>query len=171
MPMPGDQSAADSAGHGLPGPSQADREQVIAVLKAAFVQGRLTREEFGTRVGLAYTSQAFAELTEVTADLPGWLIRARPPRRLARTRPWLSMNAALSAGSFAMVAALAGMMAAVAGRSAVAVISVAVVIAIIGILAFGALMVASWRGRDQGGRAKIAAPAGSAQQGSITGMS
>jgi len=171
MPMPGDHIAVDSVGHGPPGPSQADREQVITALKAAFVQGRLTREEFGTRVGQAYTSQAYTELAEVTADLPVWLVRARPPRQLARTRPRLSMNDALSAGAFAMIAAFAGMMAAVAGRSAIAVISVAVIIAIIGILAFGALMVASWRGRDQGGTAKIAAQPGSEEQGSITGTS
>jgi hypothetical protein len=171
MPMPGDHIAADPADHGPPGPSQADREQVIAVLKTAFVQGRLTREEFGTRVGLAYTSQAYVQLTEVTADLPDWLIRARPPRPLARTRPWLSMDAALSGGAFAMIAALIGMMAAVASHSAVAVISVAVMIAIIGILAFGALIVASWRGRDHGGTAKIAAQADSEQQSSITGRS
>ena len=150
MPMPGDHIGVDSEGQGTPGPSQADREHVITALKTAFVQGRLTTEEFGTRVGLACTSQACAELAEVTADLPAWLIRARPPRQLARTRSWLSMNDALSAGAFAMIAALAGMMAAVAGHSAIAVISVAVIIAIIGILAFGALMVASWRGRGQG---------------------
>ena len=57
------------------------------------------------------------------------------------------MNAVLSAGAFAMLAALVGMMAAVASRNAIAVISVAVIIAILGVLAFGALMVASWRGR------------------------
>lgn len=145
MPMPGDHIAGDSLGHGPPGPSQADREQVITVLKTAFVQGRLTREEFDTRVGLACTSQSYAELTAVTADLPAWLILARPPRQLARTRPSLSMNEALSAGAFVMIAALVGMMAAVADHSAIAVITVAVVIAIIGILAFGALMVTSWR--------------------------
>jgi hypothetical protein len=53
----------------------------------------------------------------------------------------------MSAGAFAMLAALVGMMAAVASRSAIAEISVAVIIAILGVLAFGALMVASWRGR------------------------
>jgi hypothetical protein len=37
--------------------SHADREQVIDMLKAAFVQGRLTRDEFGLQVGQALTSQ------------------------------------------------------------------------------------------------------------------
>ena len=72
---------------------------------------------------------------------------AQPLRQLARARPRMSMNAVLSAGAFAMLAALVGMMAAVASRSAIAVIGVAVIIAILGVLAFGALIVASWRGR------------------------
>ena len=147
MSMPRDDIAADPAGHGRPGASHADREQVIEVLKTAFVQGRLTKDEFGTRIGQAFTSQTDAELTKVTADLPAGPMGARPPRRLARTRPRLSMNAVMSAGAFAMLAALVGMMAAVASRSAIAMISVAVIIAILGVLAFGALMVASWRGR------------------------
>jgi len=145
--MPGDHIAADGAGHGRLGASHADCEQVIEVLKIAFVQGRLTKDEFGTRVGQAVTSQTHAELTEVIADLPAGLMGARPPRQLARTRPRLSMNAAISAGAFAMLAALVGMMAAVVSRSAIAVISTAVIIAIVGVLAFGAMMVAAWRGR------------------------
>src|SRR5215469_3275849 len=102
-PMPGDHIAADGAGHGRLGASHADCEQVIEVLKIAFVQGRLTKDEFGTRVGQAVTSQTDAELTEVTADLPAGLTGVRPPRQLARTRPRLSMNAAISAGAFAML--------------------------------------------------------------------
>ena len=147
MPMPGDHIAADAAGHGRLGASHADCEQVIEVLKTAFVQGRLTKDEFGARVGQAFTSQTYAELAEVIADLPAGLMGARPPRRLARTRPRLSMNAAISAGAFAMLAALVGLMAAVVSRNGIAVLSVAVIIAIVGALAFGAMMVAAWRGR------------------------
>jgi hypothetical protein len=146
MPMPGDHFAADAAGHGGPGAWDADCEQVIEVLKAAFVQGRLTKDEFGTRVGQAFASQTYAELAEVTADLPAGLTDARP-RQVARSRPRLSMEAAMSAGAFTMIAALAGMLAAVVNRSAIGVIGAAVTIAIIGIAAFGALMVASWQDR------------------------
>ena len=81
MSMPRDHIAADPAGHGRPGASHADREQVIEVLKTAFVQGRLTKEEFGTRIGQAFTSQTYAELTKVTADLPAGPMGARPPRQ------------------------------------------------------------------------------------------
>jgi hypothetical protein len=67
--------------------------------------------------------------------------------RIARSPPRLSINAALTAGAFAVIAALLGMMAAISSRSAIAVISVAAIMALLGLLAFGALMVASWRER------------------------
>jgi VIT1/CCC1 family predicted Fe2+/Mn2+ transporter len=145
MPRPGDHIVADAAGRG--GLSHAAREQVIEVLKTAFVQGRLTRDEFGARVAHAFTSQTYAELTEITADLPAGLIAVRPPRPLVRTEPRLSMSTALSGGAFALIAAFVGMLAAIGSRNATAVISVSVIIALLGLLAFGTLIVASWRGR------------------------
>jgi Domain of unknown function (DUF1707) len=146
MPMPGDRIAADGA-HGRPRASHADLEEAIELLKAAFVQGRLTKDEFGTRVERALASQTYAELTEVTADLPAGPMQARPSRQLDRTRPRLSMNAALSAGAFVMLAALLGMLAAIVSQSEIGVISAAMGIAILGVLAFGALIAASWLGR------------------------
>jgi hypothetical protein len=57
---PGDQKAAAAAADGRSGgrlrASHADREHVIDALKAAFVQSRLTRDEFDARVGRALTS-------------------------------------------------------------------------------------------------------------------
>ncbi|HEY2288359.1 MAG TPA: DUF1707 domain-containing protein [Streptosporangiaceae bacterium] len=50
--------------------SDDDREQAIGVLKAAFVQGRLDRDELDDRVSRAFTSRTYAELAAVTADLP-----------------------------------------------------------------------------------------------------
>jgi DUF1707 SHOCT-like domain len=147
MPMPGDHIAADPAGRGRRRASHADREQVVEVLKAAFVQGRLTKDELGTRVGQAFTSQTYAELTEVTADLPAGLIEARPPSQPVPTRPRLSMSTAISAGAFAMLAALVGMIAAVVTRSAIGLISATAGIAIVGVLVFGGMMAASWQGR------------------------
>jgi Domain of unknown function (DUF1707) len=52
MTGPGDEKAAGGSGRGRHWPSPADREQVIAGLKAAFIQGRLTRDEFDLRVGV-----------------------------------------------------------------------------------------------------------------------
>ena len=76
MPMPGDRIAADAAAHGRPVASHADLEEAIELLKASFVQGRLTKDEFGTRVERALASQTDAELTEVTADLQAGPIQA-----------------------------------------------------------------------------------------------
>ena len=55
----------------------AGREQVIAALTAAYVQGRLTKEEFDLRVGQALA--IYAELDALTADIP-----AAPPAVTAR---------------------------------------------------------------------------------------
>lgn len=146
MLMPGNHIPADAAPDGRRVASHADREQVIEVLKAAFVQGRLTKDEFGTRVGQAFTSQAYAELTEVVADLPAELMEAAP-RQLARTRPRVSMSTAISAAAFAMLAALTGLLAAIVTRSMIGLVSATVGIGLVGALAFGATMAAAWHGR------------------------
>jgi len=79
----GDQmAAAKNSGHIRA--SDADREQVIEVLKDAFVQGRLTKDELSVRAGLALVARTYAELSAVTADvlvtIPSWLTEARPPK-------------------------------------------------------------------------------------------
>jgi hypothetical protein len=60
--------------------SAADREHAIEVLKAAFVQDRLTKDELDTRAGQAFASRTCAELAALTADLPAMPVAARPPR-------------------------------------------------------------------------------------------
>ena len=80
MAGPGDEIAAGAGGRGRLRASHADREQVIEVLKAAFVQGRLDRDEFDLRVGRALASRTYADLATLTADIdPARLTRARPP--------------------------------------------------------------------------------------------
>jgi hypothetical protein len=66
--------------------SHADREQVIGVLKAAFVQGRLGKDELNARVGQALAARTYADLATLTADLPAGLTAAEPPHRPARAR-------------------------------------------------------------------------------------
>jgi hypothetical protein len=80
MTEPGNELAAGTGGHGHLHASQADREQVIDVLKTAFVQGRLDREELGLRIGWALASRTYADLATLIADIPARLPRARPPR-------------------------------------------------------------------------------------------
>ena len=67
--------------------SHADREQVIAMLKVAFVQGRLTKDELDARAGWTFAARTYTELAAITADLPAGLISAPPPRKPARARP------------------------------------------------------------------------------------
>jgi hypothetical protein len=50
--------------------SHADREQVIEVLKDAFVHGRLNRDQLDARAGQALAARTYAELAAVTADIP-----------------------------------------------------------------------------------------------------
>ncbi len=50
--------------------SHVDREQAISALKAAFVHGRLTSDEFDARVGQALAARTRAELAVITADIP-----------------------------------------------------------------------------------------------------
>jgi Domain of unknown function (DUF1707) len=67
--MTGPDGKAAAAGGHLRA-AHADREQVIAVLKAAFVQGRLTKDELEARAGQAFAAKTYAELATLTADIP-----------------------------------------------------------------------------------------------------
>ncbi len=75
----GEEIAAGMGDRGRLRASHADREQVIELLKAAFVQGRLDRDEFDLRVGRALASRTYADLAALTAGIiPARLTRARP---------------------------------------------------------------------------------------------
>jgi hypothetical protein len=47
-----------------------DRDRTIDVLKAAFGEGRLTKEEFDTRSGKVLAARTYADLAAIVADLP-----------------------------------------------------------------------------------------------------
>jgi hypothetical protein len=91
MAEPGDEMAAAAGGRGHLRASNAERDQVIGLLKTAFVQGRLTRDEFDLRVGGALTSRTCAELAALTADIPAGLTGAQPPQPV---REWSEKKAA-----------------------------------------------------------------------------
>ena len=78
MAEPPDQVPA-TAGRGHRRASHGDREQVIDILKAAFVHGMLAKDEFDLRVGQAFASRTRIELSALTADLPARLTAAQPP--------------------------------------------------------------------------------------------
>jgi Domain of unknown function (DUF1707) len=81
---PRDEIAAGAAGGWRLRASDADREQVIDVLKAAFVQARLTKDEFDARVGQAFVSRTYAELAVVIAGIPAAPTEAQPRRHPGR---------------------------------------------------------------------------------------
>jgi hypothetical protein len=105
---PGDRGAGPVAGHGRLRASHADRERVVEVLKAAFVQGRLDQGELDGRVGQALASRTYAELAALTVDIP-----ADPaPRQPARVQNGASRshpvrNGAIGVGVSLTVAAAA----------------------------------------------------------------
>jgi DUF1707 SHOCT-like domain len=104
MAEPPDQMPA--AGRGHLRASHADRERVVGILKAAFVQGRFTKGEFDLRVSQAFAARTYAELAALTADLPLCPPAAGPVRPLApvRRRP-LARAAAKSGGCLVIAAA------------------------------------------------------------------
>jgi hypothetical protein len=134
-PEPGAQAAAA----GLRA-SRADRERVIDLLKAAFVQGRLDRDEFDARIGQALASRTYGELAAVS--IPVELTGALPCRPPGRKRRRIPFNTAVT-GAACMAGLLnAAAMAALLSRSPVAVVLVAAFIVIGTILAIGAMVVA-----------------------------
>jgi hypothetical protein len=92
MTEPGDEKAAAAVGRGHLRASHADREHAIDMLKAAFVQGRLTKDEFDVRIGQTLASGTSVELATVTADIPPWLVGIqplrKPPRRPSNAARW-----------------------------------------------------------------------------------
>ena len=79
---PGEREAVAAVRHGRLRASDADREQAIDTLKAAFVQGWLTRDQLGVRAGQVLVSRTYAELAAVTDGIPA--------RRAGVVRPSMS---------------------------------------------------------------------------------
>jgi hypothetical protein len=73
------------SGHRLPDrygqmrSSAADREQAIDVLKTGFADGRLTKEEYEDRIGLALGPLTYADLAALTDDLPAGISHSLAP--------------------------------------------------------------------------------------------
>src|SRR5262249_4904778 len=93
MPEPRDQMPA-ALGRGHLRASHADREQVIGVLKAAFMQGRLGKDELTARGGQALAPRTHAALATLTAALPAGLAAVEPPSQPARARAPLPVRTA-----------------------------------------------------------------------------
>ena len=110
MAGPGDEMVARAGDRGRMRASHADREQVVEVLKAAFVQGRLVKGEFDLRVGQALASRTGAELAALTADItadipaPEW-----PDKKAVKTLACVTAGAvSLFAAPFAVTVLTGG---------------------------------------------------------------
>jgi hypothetical protein len=110
----GDDGNQAAGRHGRLRASHDDREQIVTALKAAFVHGRLTQDELVTRTGQALAATTWADLSALTADLPGGgpaapaVPAAAPPRRrpAGRSRRARAVRTAvLTVPPFAMVLA------------------------------------------------------------------
>jgi hypothetical protein len=85
---PEDQRTAAAARRSQLRASQADREDAIDALKAAYVAGRLTEDEFEARVGQAFAARTHADLAAITADIPTDPVAAPPARMPDRVVAW-----------------------------------------------------------------------------------
>jgi hypothetical protein len=146
---PGDQGAA--AG-GYLRASPADREQVIAVLKAAFVHGMLTKEELDARAGQTFASRNHGELAALTADLPAGLITATPPDKTVAARAEPSVNKALLWGSWAAVLLIVGFMSGASLASPYFALVVGVLPLLITVPVAGTLTFDAWREKRSHGQ-------------------
>jgi hypothetical protein len=100
--------------------ASADRERAVDVLKAGFTEGRLTQDEYNDRMGRAYSSRTYGELTALTADLPAGAMPAvwptpgpvyqpaMPTNSLARASLILGVAEFFSMGLTAIPAVICG---------------------------------------------------------------
>jgi Domain of unknown function (DUF1707) len=139
---PGDRRAADAVARSYLRASHADREQVVDVLKAAFVQGRLTRAELDARASQAFAARTYADLAALTADLPAGLAEAVPAGRAARAQARPPMGNAAKAGICVVIAvAVAVVVSIPTGGGALFIFAPFYFMAL---LAAGAQMLANW---------------------------
>jgi len=102
MAEPGDGKTAGTPGRGGLPASYVHRERAVLALKAAFVQGRLDKDEFDLRLGHTFAARTYAELVAVTADLPAGL-PAQPPPARPRLGPLVMGGTGVEAASWAFV--------------------------------------------------------------------
>jgi Domain of unknown function (DUF1707) len=139
--------------------SRADREQAVDVLQAAFVAGRLTKDEFDLRVGRVFASRTYADLDALTADLPAGVTGAQPERAGKPGRA-LSFKTAACVGAVGAAPSMASAAVVVAQSSGVPAVAGVLLVGLTGVVVAGLLaallVLVSWvvrrsqRGAAQG---------------------
>jgi hypothetical protein len=132
--------------------ARTDREQAIDLLKAAFVQGRLTKDEFDLRVGQVLASRTYADLAALTTDIPGWVASAPPSHEDARDPGrMLSFRTAARVGAVGAAPAMASAAVAMTQASGVPAVVGVVLVGLTGLsaamLLAVLLMLLSWIAR------------------------
>ena len=80
-----------AVGHGYPAAggrgqmraADADRDRAVSFLTTAYTEGRLSKDEYDTRLETALSARTYADLDLVVTDLPG--ARIPPVRHVTRT--------------------------------------------------------------------------------------
>jgi hypothetical protein len=107
-----DRIIAAAAGRNRLRASDSDRDRVVDMLKTAFVQGRLTKDELDERIGQTLAARTWGDLRALTDDIPAWPL-PQPVRKPARPPSSSPTHAVVKAVACAIVAlsavALAGM--------------------------------------------------------------
>jgi Domain of unknown function (DUF1707) len=147
--------------------SRADRDQAIDVLKAAFVAGRLAKDEFDHRVGLALTSRTYADLAAVTADVPRRVPSPeRPDEQAGEPGRMLSFKTAISVGAVGAGPSMASAAVVLTQSSVVPAVAGVLLVGLTGLLVAGLLaallMVVSWAVRRSQREAAQGPPSGPA---------
>jgi Domain of unknown function (DUF1707) len=161
---PEGEMAARAADAGRMRASHADRNGVVDVLKAAFIEGRLTKDELDARLSQTLAARTHAELAALTADIPPGTKLARLPRPERAPAPqsthWVTHQAvkagAATIGGLVLAVSALGI---VAGNPAIGialavfiVILAAVASALVGSLVGATLMLESRRRRRRSRR-------------------
>ncbi len=125
------------------------------MVKAAFVEGMLTKAELDARVGQAFVSRTHGDLAAITADLPARPIRAQPLRKPipaqapAEAPPPVSKPLLWTAVAI-VLAGIVSLVAAVPAQVFL-LLPVGVLAIMIGTPIAGTLMLDSWRENRTGG--------------------
>jgi hypothetical protein len=142
---PGNAMATPAGGHGRMRASDADREQVVDVLKAAFVQGRLLKDELDARAAQAFASRTYAELAAVTADIPAVPTAVQPLRRRAQPQADSSVTQVVILCVSTIIAAELFLVLAIFAFPIYGTLDIAVLANLIGLPLAGGLMLDTWR--------------------------
>ena len=69
-PPPAARAFAPGGGWGKMRACDADRDRVVEFLNVAYVEGRLSRDEYDGRLEDAFSARTYADLDQIVADLP-----------------------------------------------------------------------------------------------------